>query len=285
MHAASFLPPNNGSPGGHPLAGVQGAEPPGLAKVKSHRGLYNLPVALAVVFGLAGPARADPQGDFSRAVADDLAGDQAHAFALYLNAARAGVSDAQFNVAVMYDSGRGTGHDAAQAALFYAFAATDGNARAAYNLGLLYESGDGVPRNLAVARAWYRKAAEAGLQAATQKLRASGVRLAAEAVDEGVQPAFPADNARLDAGNAAVPFVWVASPGAAPGLYYVQVVRLDGAVWQDVLTRVADVSATRAAIGALPGKYAWRVFSFSPTKAAYHATRWVRFSVIEAQSR
>jgi hypothetical protein len=239
------------------------------------------PGVFALVLAARQPALADAQADFSRAVAYDLAGDQTRAFALYLSAARAGLAEAQFNVAVMFDSGRGTRHDALQAALFYAFAAVNGNARAAYNLGLLYESGDGVSQNLALARAWYRKAAEAGLVAASEKLRGSASRLAAEAVYEGAVPAFPKDGAHVASEGDFIPFVWLVPPGSAPSLFYVQIVLLDGQVMHDVLTQVVDVSATRAPIAHAPGSYAWRVFSFSPAKATYASTQWARFSISE----
>ena len=231
---------------------------------------------MALAFVSRTPALAAPHDDFSRAVAYDLAGDQVHAFALYLSAARAGIAEAQFNVAVMYDSGRGTRHDALQAALFYAFAAVGGNARAAYNLGMLYETGDGVSRNPSLARAWYRKASEAGLLAAADKLHGAE---AAESVAENAVPAFPGEGVQLASDGAFVPFVWLAPPGNTPGSYYVQIMKLDDGKLRDVLTQVVDVSATRAPIGHMPGKYAWRVFSFAPAKATYKSTDWVRFSV------
>jgi hypothetical protein len=240
---------------------------------KSFLVLFSKKELLAFALLLAPPAEAAPHDDFSRAVAYDLAGDQAHAFDLYLSAARAGVAEAQFNVAVMYDSGRGTRHDALQAALFYAFAAVNGNARAAYNLGMLYETGDGVSRNVALARAWYRKASEAGLQAAAEKLHGVAV---ADSISEKAVPAFPAEGATLGADGGFVPFVWLAG---GSGLYYVQIVRVEAGAAHDVLTQVVDVSATRAPIGHAPGEYAWRVFSFAPAKAAYVSTDWVRFSV------
>jgi hypothetical protein len=233
-------------------------------------------LGVALAFAMRSSALAAPQDDFARAVAYDLAGDQAHAFTLYLSAARAGLAEAQFNVAVMYDSGRGTRHDAMQAALFYAFAAVGGNARAAYNLGMLYETGDGVSRNPALARAWYHKAAEAGLLAAADKLRGAPP---AESIAENAVPAFPGEGVRLAADGAFVPFVWLAPPGNTPGAYYVQIMRVDDGLPRDVLTQVVDVSATRAPIGHTPGDYAWRVFSFAPAKAAYIATPWVRFAV------
>ncbi len=233
---------------------------------------------LAPVLLMPMAARADPQADFSRAVAYDMANDQPHAFALYLNAARAGLPAAQFNVAVMYDAGRGTPHDAAKAALFYAFAAVGGDARAAYNLGLLYASGDGVPRNAAVARAWYQKAASEGLQAAAEKLLAGPAGREADAVS-AAQPSlsYPADGAEI--GGRDVPFVWLAP--ASPAQYYVQVMSSDG---RNVLTEVNEVSATRAEVKQ-PGRYAWRLFSFIPAKTEYTSTPWSRFSVSEASDK
>ncbi len=73
----------------------------------------------------------------------------------YRRAAEAGFAPAEFNIAVMYDSGVGTARNAAEAAVWYARAAAHGNARAEYNLAQLYTAGDGVPRNLDVAEAWY----------------------------------------------------------------------------------------------------------------------------------
>ncbi len=68
---------------------------------------------------IAAPARADdPTLWFDEAVQYDLKGETAPlAFALYRRAAEAGLPQAEFNVAVMLDSGRGAPRDVAQASI------------------------------------------------------------------------------------------------------------------------------------------------------------------------
>ena len=82
-----------------------------------------------------------------------------------------------FNVAVMYDAGRGVLQDHQQAAAWYERAAAEGFARAEYNLALLYEEGIGVPRSRARAVQLYSKAAGHGLSAARAHLARLGVKL------------------------------------------------------------------------------------------------------------
>ena len=60
----------------------------------------------------------------------------------------------------------GVPQDDAEAVKWYSKAAEQGDATAQYNLGLMYNSGKGVPRDDAEALNWWRKAAGQGLAAA-----------------------------------------------------------------------------------------------------------------------
>lgn len=92
----------------------------------------------------------------------------------YIRAADAGLPDAAFNVAAIFDQ-RGR---PSEAAVFYARAAAKGHARAQFALGTLYELGEGVTRNHAVARYWYNEAAAEITRAAERgdALKATGAK-------------------------------------------------------------------------------------------------------------
>jgi TPR repeat protein len=60
---------------------------------------------------------------------------------------------AQYAMGSLYERGEGVGQDYAQAADWYAKAATNNFSRAMNSLGRLYEAGLGVPKNLLVAHA------------------------------------------------------------------------------------------------------------------------------------
>lgn len=69
---------------------------------------------------------------------------------------------AQFDVGVMYESGRDLPQDYQKAASCYRMAAEQGHADAQNNLGWLYENGKGVPQDYSEAVSWYREAAAQG---------------------------------------------------------------------------------------------------------------------------
>jgi hypothetical protein len=89
-------------------------------------------------------------------------GDYATAFREWLPLAEQGYVDAQFNLGVMYDEGRGVPQDYAQAIQWYRRAADQGNAYAQVNLGVMYDQGRGVPQDYTQAAYWYRRAADQG---------------------------------------------------------------------------------------------------------------------------
>ena len=87
-----------------------------------------------------------------------------------LQAAEQGYAKAQFNLGLMYDSGRGVRQDYTKAVQWYRKAAEQGDAKAQSNLGLMYDSGRGVRQDYTQAVQWYRKAAEQGYAKAQYNL-------------------------------------------------------------------------------------------------------------------
>ncbi len=74
-------------------------------------------------------------------------------------AAEQGLTDAQYNLGVMYDKGKGVTRNYAQAVAWYRKAAEQGIDRAQYNLGLMYYKGKGVTQDYKEAEAWYEERA------------------------------------------------------------------------------------------------------------------------------
>lgn len=79
-----------------------------------------------------------------------------------LNYAKRGDANAQSNLGVMYENGRGVVADYAEAVKWYRKSAEQGSVFGQSNLAFMYLSGRGVPEDAAVAVSWYRKAAEQG---------------------------------------------------------------------------------------------------------------------------
>jgi TPR repeat protein len=131
--------------------------PLGLHQSRCARAAAALVVALvAVATGLAqAPARAQSAFDaYAR-------GDHAAAARSYLAAAQEGDRLAAFNLAMMLFRGETPGsRDVAIAWLRRS--AEQGMTQAQYNLGLLYENGTGVERSLAKATEWWTRAADQG---------------------------------------------------------------------------------------------------------------------------
>ena len=76
--------------------------------------------------------------------------------------AEAGDANAQYNLGVIYDFGKGVPEDDAESAKWFRLAAEQGDAMAQFNLGLMYANGEGVLKDDAEAVKWYRLAAEQG---------------------------------------------------------------------------------------------------------------------------
>ena len=88
--------------------------------------------------------------------------DNLEAVRWYRKAADQGNVRAQNNLGVMYDAGEGVPEDNAEAVRWYRMAAEQGDASAQYNLGVMYDTGEGVPEDDEAAVRWYREAGEQG---------------------------------------------------------------------------------------------------------------------------
>ena len=115
--------------------------------------------AMVLVSAFAAPLAA---GTFEDAVDAHARGDYAKALRLIRPLANDGNATAQFNLGVMYLTGRGVQQDYSAAALWFRKAAEQGYALAQTNLGTLYRDGRGVTQGYAEAVIWYRKAADQG---------------------------------------------------------------------------------------------------------------------------
>jgi hypothetical protein len=76
--------------------------------------------------------------------------------------AKQGNADAQYNLGLMYDKGRGVPQNYKTAVKWYTLAAKQGHADAQYNLGVMYDEGIGISQNNYTAMKWYGLAAKRG---------------------------------------------------------------------------------------------------------------------------
>ncbi|MBK8857399.1 MAG: SEL1-like repeat protein [Opitutaceae bacterium] len=80
----------------------------------------------------------------------------------FRQAAERNVPEAQYNLGLAYELGRGLTKDEALAVKWYRAASDQGYARARYNLGLMIEEGRGIAADETAAATLYRAAAEQG---------------------------------------------------------------------------------------------------------------------------
>ncbi len=99
--------------------------------------------------------------------------NDALAFRWYLAAAKAGLPEAEDNLAFAYQTGHGVARDDVKAVAWFQSAADAGLADAQNALARLYQQGRGVPRNDALAVHWYQRAAAQGLASAENDLGAA----------------------------------------------------------------------------------------------------------------
>ncbi len=81
---------------------------------------------------------------------------------LLKSAADQGYADAQYNLGVCYENGKGVPQSYEEAVKWYRLAADQGHAGAQYNLGVCYENGFGIPQSDDEAVKLYKKAADQG---------------------------------------------------------------------------------------------------------------------------
>ena len=101
-------------------------------------------------------------GDFDKGLKAYINGDYASALEEWTPLAEQGNPFAQYNLAGMYDNGKGVPQDYRKAFKWYTLAAEKGVADAQYKLGKMYEKGKGVSQLDKTAIHWYTLAAEQG---------------------------------------------------------------------------------------------------------------------------
>ena len=140
----------------------------------------------------AGPAAADLLADGAAAYE---AGDYGEAANAWRPLAEGGDAMAQFNLGLLYETGRGVAEDPAQAAVWYERAALQGVTQAQFNLALLHQTGRGVEKDGGQALYWLEVAARHG-EGAEQEHAADAAAQLAE-----ILPAEDVDDARARAGQ------------------------------------------------------------------------------------
>ncbi|MEX2469068.1 MAG: tetratricopeptide repeat protein [Pseudohongiellaceae bacterium] len=111
-----------------------------------------------LLLAVASTARADYEDGLDAA----LGGDYRTALREFTVAAEGGLDLAQFNLAILYFTGRGVDRDLTQAFHWTEMAAQQGHVEAQANLGSLYLTGDGVTRDVDAGVRWLGSAAKAG---------------------------------------------------------------------------------------------------------------------------
>ncbi len=82
--------------------------------------------------------------------------------------AKQGLSQAQYNLGLMYAEGEGVAQDYQEAVRWYRLAAEQGNEAAQGKLGTMYYLGQGVPKDYVLAHMWVNLAAAQGLESASE---------------------------------------------------------------------------------------------------------------------
>ena len=88
--------------------------------------------------------------------------DYKAAYKLILPLAKKGVAQAQYNLGVMYEKGKGVKKNLKKAKTWFQFAAEQGAVKAQYKLGLMYGKGKGVAKDYSKAIKWWNLAADQG---------------------------------------------------------------------------------------------------------------------------
>jgi hypothetical protein len=96
--------------------------------------------------------------------------NQAMAFKWYIKAAKQGNKKASFKVGYGFLKGRGVSKDTEKAYKWLTRASKKGYERAEFYLGEMYEKGNGVSRNYGTALKWYRKALKGGFEPAASRI-------------------------------------------------------------------------------------------------------------------
>ena len=93
-------------------------------------------------------------------------GNYSEAVALWEKMASLGDVEAQYNLGVLYATGKGVGLSRPEAHHWFLMAAEQGHPAAQFEVGKTFETGLGAPKNPALADLWIRESAEQGYQPA-----------------------------------------------------------------------------------------------------------------------
>ena len=104
-----------------------------------------------------------------------------------LKAAEDGHAQAQFDVGLAYQDGKGVSKDYAKAVDWYRKAAAQGFAEAQNSLGAFYRNGLVVSKDLKQAIEWYQKAANQGFELAKTNLQEAEAELSAREAEEAAR--------------------------------------------------------------------------------------------------
>lgn len=162
-------------------------------------GVLRMVVVAASLVIVLSHARAGP---FEDGVVAYERQDYATALRLWQPLAEQGDAASQFNLGLMYDTGRGVPEDDATAVNWYRQAAEQQYAKAQFSLGAMYQRGDGVAQDFAQAAKWFRLAADQRNAKARYQLaymyergegvprdRKEGVKLFNQAAEQGLAEA------------------------------------------------------------------------------------------------
>lgn len=94
-----------------------------------------------------------------------------HTFKLQSKAAKQGNADAEYDLGIMYELGKGVTKDSTESVKWFGKAAEHGHAAAQYKLGVIYYNGKGVPKDNVLAYKWVNLAAAQGREGATDYLK------------------------------------------------------------------------------------------------------------------
>lgn len=148
--------------------------------------------------------------DFMQGVEAYTRGDYPAALAEFNTLAEQGHLDAQNNLGVMYNTGKGVKQDNAAAARWYRQAAERGHRDAQSNLAALYVTGKGVPQDYVLAYAWFNQAAQQGDESARQNRDYIAQRMTPAQVQSAQQMAL------LSSPTSAVPAIPAPAPAPTP---------------------------------------------------------------------
>jgi cell division septation protein DedD len=153
--------------------------PLGLNKMAITVAKFSMAVAavLVAVLVAAGPGRADVRAG----VEAYKRGDFAAALREFVDLAEQGDPRAQYNLAVMYQNGRGVEKNPARALELQRKAANSGLAAAQHGLAVMYYRGEIIERDYAAAAKWFRRAADRGF--ATSQLNLGVMYFSSQGVE------------------------------------------------------------------------------------------------------